>query len=118
MGDRGERDSVYRAGIAGISFEDPEDFYRIGRIYALGQGRPASLVDGYVWLRYAAARGSRRASQLLREITAEMDHAELCRARRVLRLIDPEADRHDPAATHAASEGESDRKGESDRRIA
>lgn len=86
-----DRGSVYRAGIAGVSFADPEDFYRIGRIYALGQGRPASLVDGYVWLRYAAARGSRRALRLLREITAEMEQAELREARQALRLIDADA---------------------------
>ncbi len=87
MDGRWEMLSVFRANIAGVSFTDPEDFYRIGKIYALGKGRPASLVEGYVWLRYAASHGSRRALGLLREITGEMERAELHRAREALRLL-------------------------------
>ena len=78
---------VFRAPLDGVCFTDPEDFYVIGRIYALGQGRPVDLLAGYVWLRFAATRGSRRAASLMREISAEMEGATLRRAKRALRLI-------------------------------
>lgn len=79
--------SAFYAGLDGVCFTDPEDFYAIGRIYALGKGRPTDLFAGYVWLRYAAARGSRRAARLLREIGGEMEQSTLRRARQALRLI-------------------------------
>jgi len=79
--------AAFHAGLDGVCFSDPEDFYAIGRIYALGKGRPTDLFAGYVWLRYAAARGSRRAARLLREIGGELEQPTLRRARRTLRLI-------------------------------
>ncbi|MCC5979239.1 MAG: sel1 repeat family protein [Salinarimonas sp.] len=79
--------AAFAAGLDGVCFADPEDFYAIGRIYALGQGRPADLLAGYVWLRYAAAHGSRRAARLVNEISAEMEHTTLQSAKKALRLI-------------------------------
>ncbi|MGY6645985.1 MAG: hypothetical protein ACXIVD_12265 [Salinarimonas sp.] len=78
---------AFHAGLDGVCFTDPEDFYAIGRIYALGEGRPTDLFAGYVWLRYAAAGGSRRAARLLREIGGELEPPTLRRARQALRLI-------------------------------
>jgi hypothetical protein len=78
---------AFHAGLDGVYFTDPEDFYAIGRIYALGEGRPTDLFAGYVWLRYAAAGGSRRAVRLLREIGGELEQSTLRRARQALRLI-------------------------------
>lgn len=79
--------TAFRASLDGVCFTDPEDFYAIGRIYALGQGRAVDLLAGYVWLRYAAAHGSRRAARLMHEISAEMEQVTLRRARQTLRLI-------------------------------
>lgn len=73
--------SVFEGAFDALLFEEAEDLYRIGRLYALGRGRPVDLPTGYVWLRVAAARGSRSAARLMQEISAEMERSELARAK-------------------------------------
>lgn len=73
--------SAFEAEIGEVLFEEADDLYRIGRIYALGRGLPVDLPTGYVWLRFAAARGSRPAARLVQEIAAEMERSELARAK-------------------------------------
>ncbi|TVR10324.1 MAG: hypothetical protein EA385_04215 [Salinarimonadaceae bacterium] len=79
--------SVFDAELDGVLFHAAEDFYHIGRIYALGKGLPVDLPTGYVWLRFAASRGSRRAARLVQQISAELDRPELARAKSALRRL-------------------------------
>ncbi|MCG6121533.1 MAG: SEL1-like repeat protein [Microvirga sp.] len=92
---------AFDAEIEGVVFRDADDFYRIGRLYARGQGLPVDLATGYVWLRYAAARGSRPAARLVQEISAEMERPDLDRAKIALRRL-TERDTPDQGAARAA----------------
>lgn len=59
-----------------------EDLYRLGLIYATGQGGETDLVQAHMWFNLAAARGSEAAKESRRELADMMSATEIAEAQR------------------------------------
>lgn len=59
-----------------------EDLYKLGLIYATGQGGAADLVQAHMWFNLAAARGSEAAKESRRELADLMSGAEIAEAQK------------------------------------
>lgn len=69
------------AQIAGES----ADLYKLGLIYATGQGGEIDLVQAHMWFNLAALRGSDAAKDCRRELADQMSAAEIAAAQRAAR---------------------------------
>lgn len=59
-----------------------EDLYKLGLIYATGQGGAADLVQAHMWFNLAASRGSEAAKENRRELSNIMSAMEIADAQR------------------------------------
>ena len=59
-----------------------EDLYRLGLIYATGQGGAADLVQAHMWFNLAAARGLDAAKESRQELACMMSSSEVAEAQR------------------------------------
>ena len=62
-----------------------EDLYKLGLIYATGQGGAADLVQAHMWFNLAAVRGSEAAKECRRELSEQMSKDEIAAAQRAAR---------------------------------
>mgnify|MGYP001298851189 CR=1 FL=1 len=59
-----------------------EDLYKLGLIYATGQGGATDLVQAHMWFNLAAARGSDAAKESRRELSSMMSASEIADAQK------------------------------------
>lgn len=57
-----------------------EDLYKLGLIYATGQGGANDLVQAHMWFNLAAARGSEAAKECRRELADQLTTSEVAQA--------------------------------------
>ena len=62
-----------------------EDLYKLGLIYATGQGGATDYVQAHMWFNLAAARGSDAAKDSRRELSDMMSSAEIAQAQKLAR---------------------------------
>jgi TPR repeat protein len=62
-----------------------DNLYKLGLIYATGQGGEADLVQAHMWFNLAAARGSDAAKESRRELAYQMSSAEIAQAQKMAR---------------------------------
>ena len=62
-----------------------EDLYKLGLIYATGQGGSADLVQAHMWFNLAAMRGSDAAKESRRELSGLLSAAEIAQAQKLAR---------------------------------
>ncbi|MDX2277567.1 MAG: hypothetical protein NW206_19125 [Hyphomonadaceae bacterium] len=67
-----------------------EDLYKLGLIYATGQGGATDLVQAHMWFNLAASRGLEAAKDSRRELACVMSAAEIAEAQKRARewLVD------------------------------
>ena len=63
----------------------PEDQYRVGLIYATGDGVPADLVTAHKWFNLAAMNGVIEARESRAEISMDMAPDEIATAQKLAR---------------------------------
>jgi TPR repeat protein len=61
---------------------DSENLYRLGLIYATGQGGAIDLVQAHMWFNLAAVRGSEAAKECRRELAEMMSKDEVALAQK------------------------------------
>jgi len=61
---------------------DSENLYKLGLIYATGQGGDVDLVQAHMWFNLAAARGSEAAKECRRELADQMSKDEIAAAQK------------------------------------
>ena len=59
-----------------------EDLYKLGLIYATGQGGATDLVQAHMWFNLAASRGSDAAKESRRELSSMMSAHEIADAQK------------------------------------
>jgi TPR repeat protein len=59
-----------------------EDLYKLGLIYATGQGGATDLVQAHMWFNLAAARGFEAAKESRQELACMMSASEIAEAQR------------------------------------
>lgn len=64
-----------------------EVFLQLGLMYSTGRTVPVDRVSAHKWFNLAAARGSRQAVDMRRELAGEMNDAEIADAQRAARLF-------------------------------
>jgi TPR repeat protein len=64
---------------------DCDNLYKLGLIYATGQGGAMDLVQAHMWFNLAAARGSEAAKDCRRELADMMSKDEIAQAQRAAR---------------------------------
>jgi TPR repeat protein len=79
---QGEQQASRKAGPTGSS---PEELFRLGMIYWLGQDVPRDLVEAHKWFNLAALAGDERARQYRYDISREMSPADIAEAQRQAR---------------------------------
>ena len=62
-----------------------EDLYKLGLIYATGQGGATDLVQAHCWFNLAATRGSEAAKECRRELAEQLSREEIATAQRLAR---------------------------------
>jgi len=62
-----------------------EDLYKLGLIYATGQGGSADMVQAHMWFNLAAMRGSEAAKESRRELSGMLSAAEIAQAQKLAR---------------------------------
>lgn len=62
-----------------------DDLYKLGLIYATGQGGAIDLVQAHMWFNLAASRGSEAAKECRRELAAMMSKEEVAAAQKAAR---------------------------------
>ena len=62
-----------------------DDLYRLGLIYATGQGDSADIVQAHMWFNLAAMRGSDAAKESRRDLATQMSTAEIAQAQKLAR---------------------------------
>lgn len=72
---------AHRGAIAGQC----DDLYKLGLIYATGQGGEVDLVQAHMWFNLAAMRGSQEAKESRKELSGLMSAAEIATAQRAAR---------------------------------
>lgn len=63
----------------------PEDQYRVGLIYATGDGVPTDLVTAHKWFNLAAMNGVVEAREIRAEISQDMAPEEIATAQKMAR---------------------------------
>lgn len=61
---------------------DSETLYKLGLIYATGQGGAIDLVQAHMWFNLAAVRGSEAAKECRREVAEMMSKDEVAEAQK------------------------------------
>lgn len=59
-----------------------EDLYKLGLIYATGQGGATDLVQAHMWFNLAASRGLEAAKESRRELSSMMSAGEIADAQK------------------------------------
>lgn len=59
-----------------------DDLYKLGLIYATGQGGAMDLVQAHMWFNLAAVRGSDAAKECRRELADQMSKDEVAQAQK------------------------------------
>jgi uncharacterized protein len=59
-----------------------DDLYKLGLIYATGQGGSIDLVQAHMWFNLAAVRGSDAAKECRRELADQMSKDEVAQAQK------------------------------------
>lgn len=67
------------------SFAQPEDMYKLGLIYATGQGGEIDLVHAHQWFNLAASRGFEAAKEARRELADMMSISQVAEAQKLAR---------------------------------
>jgi TPR repeat protein len=62
-----------------------EDLYKLGLIYASGQGGGVDLVQAHMWFNLAALRGSEAAKESRKELASVMSPSEIASAQKAAR---------------------------------
>ena len=62
-----------------------DDLYKLGLIYATGQGGGTDLVQAHMWFNLAASRGSEVAKESRRELACMMSTGEIAEAQKLAR---------------------------------
>ena len=76
---------IEEAHAAVRSQANSEDLYKLGLIYATGQGGEANLVQAHMWFNLAAARGSEAAKESRRELADQMTSLQIAQAQKQAR---------------------------------
>ncbi|HWA01830.1 MAG TPA: sel1 repeat family protein [Caulobacterales bacterium] len=76
---------IAEAHAAARTAQNSEDLYKLGLIYATGQGGGADLVQAHMWFNLAAVRGSEAAKESRRELSGQMSAAEIAQAQKLAR---------------------------------
>jgi TPR repeat protein len=63
----------------------PEAMFELGMMHASGREVPVDLITAHKWFNIAAMKGHAEATQLRREVAAEMADAEIGQAQRAAR---------------------------------
>lgn len=62
-----------------------EDLYKLGLIYATGQGGATDLVQAHMWFNLAASRGFEAAKESRRDLAGMMSAGEIAEAQKLAR---------------------------------
>jgi uncharacterized protein len=62
-----------------------EDLYKLGLIYATGQGGDVDLIQAHMWFNLAALRGSEAAKASRKEVASVMSQNEIASAQKAAR---------------------------------
>lgn len=62
-----------------------EDLYRLGLIYATGQGGHVDYIQAHMWFNLAAMKGNQAAKESRRELSGLMSPSEIATAQRAAR---------------------------------
>ncbi|MEJ0059731.1 MAG: sel1 repeat family protein [Terricaulis sp.] len=76
---------IAEAHAAARSAANSEDLYKLGLIYATGQGGATDLVQAHMWFNLAASRGSEAAKESRRELSEHMSTGEIAMAQKQAR---------------------------------
>jgi len=76
---------IQEAHAAAASRAGSEDLYKLGLIYATGQGGPIDYVQAHMWFNLAAMRGSKEAKESRKELSSLMSPCEIATAQKAAR---------------------------------
>jgi TPR repeat protein len=76
---------IAEAHAAARTAANSEDLYKLGLIYATGQGGSSDLVQAHMWFNLAAARGSDAAKECRRELSDQMSRDQVALAQKMAR---------------------------------
>jgi TPR repeat protein len=63
----------------------PDDLYKLGLIYATGQGGPVDLIEAHKWFNLAAVKGFEPAKTSRKELADQMSMSEIAAAQKAAR---------------------------------
>jgi TPR repeat protein len=76
---------IAEAHAAVRSGQNSDDLYKLGLIYATGQGGGVDLVQAHMWFNLAAMRGSEAAKESRRELAGQLTSSEVAQALKLAR---------------------------------
>ncbi len=76
---------IAEAHVAAKTRAGSEDLYKLGLIYATGQGGPIDYVQAHMWFNLAAMKGSKEAKDSRKELSSLMSPSEISSAQRAAR---------------------------------
>lgn len=77
----------FDSAVLGGAVLSGEVLLQLGLMYSTGRTVPVDRVAAHKWFNLAAARGSRQAVELRRELASEMQAAEIAEAQRAARIF-------------------------------
>jgi uncharacterized protein len=76
---------IQEAHAAAVARAGSEDLYKLGLIYATGQGGPIDYVQAHMWFNLAAMKGSKEAKESRKELSSLMSPCEISTAQKAAR---------------------------------